>query len=493
MIIIKNKIYNLLNLLVDLTSKSSISDLENEKNKMLDEIDLTRKKINDLTKLMETNRYFDESAEILDKNTVVALQKKVKKLQSDEEILKTDLKKSIEDEKFYKEKIELGKENVDKYKELLKNISYKLVDKNVNLEYYNHLQSKNEERLDYWNNFVRKLEKELASKDNNSDILKSSKDNFEYEIKNLKQRILEINKNLENELNYFNHGLKQRDEIKLNELNKKIEKLEKEFEIMVTSVPYLANDFINLVNEESYIYAHSKLNEIIWEVEKVPYALITDYEMLIDKLKILKKEKNNLKEKIKNNDYLNEKSKYLKIRLKDIYYFLEENKKQIIEVKKTINYIDKEKVFELSSKINDLNLPEEMIANYNSDLNHLIEYSILLKNTSLKYLESYRKKLNEELDDISKKLALKDGLVDEDKKLKDIEKIKELSFDIDCISHRLDNKLDVYNIKETIDMLLDSIDFEYEIKTKTKKTDLIYLKVVEIILPEDDIIDLTGV
>lgn len=490
----KGKIYNLLQILINLSGEKSDIDLVSKKNQLIEEIDSTRNKINELSKLMESNRYFDEAAQNLDKNTVIALKNKIKTLKNDEKLIKIELKSVLETEKFYNEKINLGKLNVEKYAELLKNISYKLVDKGINLDFYNSLLTKNSGKLDYWNNFVKKQEKELSEKNSNSECLKAYKENFEYEINKYRDRIDEINHNIENDLNYFNRELKEQDEKAIKSLNEKIVSLEKEYDNTVDSVSYLGLELIELIDDESYIYAKSKLNEIVWKTESVPYILENNYEKLESNLKIMKKEKEVLRSNISNNDYLNDSYKKLNSRLKDLHYLLEDNKKDIIEVKKLINYIDKDRCFSLAAKINDLNESEEMLANYNADLNHLIEYSVILKNTSLKYLESYRKKLNEELDEISKKITLKDGLVDESKKLKDIESIKGLSEKIDHITNRLNNKGDLYEIRDNLEMLIDSMDFDYLIEVVPHKDELVYLKVIEIIEPiRDDIIDLTGV
>lgn len=491
----KNKISNLLSSLVLISGVEKFDDCLQKKENFLLEIDEVRAKISDLTNLINSNRYFDEDTYLLDKKTVLTIQNKVKKLQNDQSLLKDDLRKVIEQENFFNKKIEIGKENVEKYTELLKNISYKLVDKNVNLEYYEHLMEKNSAKLDYWNVFVKNLIKQKDSMDVTSDVLKASKDQIEYEINNLKERIIEINHDLENDFNYINKALKEEDESKLDELNKKIALLEKEFSDFLISVEYLSYEFLDLIEKENYIYAHSKLSEIVWKIEYIPYALENNFENLAFKQKLMKKEKFELTEKIKTNDYFNEYSNSFKSRLKDLNFLLEENRKDIIVIKKLINHIDKQRTFSLSSKINDLDIPEEILANYNGDLNHLIEYSVILKNTSLKYLEKYRDKLNDEIEFITKKLISKDGFVDESRRLKDIETIKELATNIEFVDHRLKHKINVYEAKENIETLLNSLDFENFVVDIPidNSSELVFYKVINVVNLDENVIDLTGV
>lgn len=494
----KEKIYNLLNLLIKVSNDNIDDNLVQTRNTLENDIKETRKKIIEHEKLMDSNRYFDESQQLLDKNTINELEKKSNYLKNEISSIKSKLKTAVETEKFLNEKISLGKENVEKYAELLKNITYKLVDKDVNLEYYDQLMNKNESKLDYWNKFVKTNEKDWTEKSNIVTELKANKESYEYDLSKIREKIEETNHNLENELNYFNRELKEQDEKEHSKLNEIINNLEQSYDELINSVGFKALEFIELVDEENYIYAGSKLKEIIWKLEYIPYALDNNYENLENNLKNLKKEKNNIQIKIKNNDYLNENSKIQKNRLHDLNILLEQNRLHIIEVKKMINKIDKEKSFELSSKINDLDVDEEMLANYNFDLNHLIEYSIILKNTSLKYLEKYRKSLNEQIDEISKKLALKEGLIDEKRKLIDIDVIKDITRNIELIEKRLDNKINIYDIKDNIELLLNSIDFDFEKELEKQeeveeKSDLKFLKVINIVSPKNDIIDLTGV
>lgn len=480
----KEKIYSLLEILIKFSGDKPDDQLLDKKNKLIEDIENTNEKINNTNKLIESNRYFDEITYSLDKNTIIALRRKIKQLQRDESDLKKSYKKIVEEEKFYNEKINLGKLNVEKYEELLKNISYKLVEKNIDTEYYNTLLNINSSKLDYWNNFVKKLVRELDEKSNYSTAVKANKENFDYEINRCRNRIDEINHNLENELNYFNRQLKEKDEKTLKNLKCELSKLENEYDTLSGSVSFLVLELKDLIEEKSYIYAKAKLNEIIWKLETVPYMLENNYEKLQSDVAGKKKDKELLKDKIANNDYLNGDCKILNDRIKDIHYLLEDNKEDILYVKKLISKLDKERGKKLFEKITNIDVDEDMLANYNADLNHLIEYTVILKNTSLKYLESYKKKLNEEMDELTKRISNKKGLVDEEAKLRDIETIKSLSFDIDSINHRLQNKGDVYEIRDNIEMYIDSLDFEVFLE-ETKKDNLIYMKVVEIIPPEE--------
>ncbi|MFI3261034.1 MAG: hypothetical protein R3Y13_04925 [bacterium] len=477
----KDKIYDLIDSILSLVKTSEIKDIEDYKNKLVKKLDDKRELYIKLTSLLESDRYYDKETEELDKNTVQALQKKIKKLQTDEFVIKEEIKKIQEEEKVASEKILLGIENVDKYKELLKNISYKLVDNSLAFEYYNELNDNNVSKLDYWNNYLKKAEKDKEEKNNQILILRTNKDQFEYEIKNLRTRIEEINHDLENKFNYINQNLKEKDEKEYTILDREIVKLEKELNQILNSSEYIIHELRVLVKEENYIYAQSKLKELIAKIEFVPYVLDNNYEELELCLKNIKKEKIRLTEKIRKNDYLNKYSVQIKDRLKDVKELLRLNEIEINKVKEKIKILDQENTQSLSSKIEDLSISEELLAKYNGDLNHYIEYSVIIKNTSLKYLNSYNESLNKEILNLNEEIKNKKGFIDEDRKLIDIDIIKDLTEKIELIENRLKNRINIYEIRDNIELYLTSLDFQ--VVKSFNNSDLKFHKVVRIFEP----------
>ncbi len=100
----KEKIFNLVNLFVSISGEKINDNISLEKNKLMQEIDLTRNKINELNSYLSSKKYFDESLELLDKNTVIALEKKIKNFEYDKNLLKTDIENLIKEQKFINEK-----------------------------------------------------------------------------------------------------------------------------------------------------------------------------------------------------------------------------------------------------------------------------------------------------------------------------------------------------------------------------------------------------
>ena len=485
----KNKILDIIDKLLKLSS-DTYNDGYKDKQEFLEEnIKDINIKIKNLEKKIENNNYVDNDLFIMDQGLVSAISKNIKKLDNNINYEKDNLAEIIKEKNFLNERLELSTDNFYKYKELIKNINYKLSDNKSNINYFNELLKRGELKLNYWKNDIKECEYKLSVVFNKENSVKARKENYEYERKNNKDKLNEVKSNLENELYYFDHSLKDKDEKKIVKLKEDLKNYNEKLSLLNNDLIINYDSFKEYVLNDDYENATFEFKAFIKKMKDIPFAVDNDYVKLESLLKNLKKEKNEINNRIKKNDYLSVSSKVYSARLNDLNHLLEDNKKDILEINKIITNLDKNRSFNLVTKITDLEVNEELLANYNSDLNHVIEYSVILKNTSLKYLESYKKRLLNEIEFIANKLSKKIDLIDENKKVRDINRIKKIGLDIAYIENRLENRIDINKLSDEVLMMLRSIDLTESTTNYIKVKNITHLDMQD----ESYIIDLTGV
>ena len=459
----KNKLNRLLNYLIEISAEDNTLPIDEELDIINSEIAKTKIEINNLKTVMESStRYYDEDAVALDKSAIKSLEKKIEKAKKNNELINEDVKILKEKSDLLLDKLTLARSNLEKYGDLLSNLTTKLIDKNINTEYYNNLIEKNSERLDYWGNLEKKHENERNKVVEEIDIYYSNKENNDVEIRRSTLRLEELMHSLSNELNYVNISLKNDDTENLKVLENKVAENESKFDVLNNSVRMLAFEFMNLIDENRPMYAYKKLDELILKIENIPYVKDNNFVDLESNLNSLENEELTLRKNIKKDNFLNDYAKTLHQRLTDMNRFMEDNRLRIIDVRKKINRLNKVTIKELSEKINSLDFDEEMLARYNSDLNHVLKYSIILKNNELDHLFKYKKKLQTEVNEISKKIFDKEGLIDEERKEAALLRHKEVVRDIDNIKKRLNKKLDISEIKSSIELILGTMNVDYK-------------------------------
>ncbi len=475
----KNNVYELIKRLINLSGTNYTTEEFNELlEKINKEINDKMEKIALINKSMTSEKYFDESAEVMDKNTEISLQKKIKKDEKTLNNIKEKLANNYNDKERIAINLEVAKNNMEKYKELIKNLTSKLVANNQNKDNYERIINQNEKKLDLWLNEMRKLEKELEENLLEEELLRATKDDIEDILKNNKNKLRDIQKCLENELNYFDHDLKKKDQEELEKIKKELNKLEKDKLNLLTTPFCLANDLYNLVSINKYSEASLKLRELISVLETLPYINENDLNVLEIELKQLNKKFISLKERISKNVYSNQKDKYLTDRQDDLNTLLSDNENDIKKLENIIFEIDNKRVIDFFNKISTLEVPENMLSDYNENLNNLLEYSNLLNNFGIGFLKDFNQKIKDSLLKIEKEIEDENAKNDDSLKAKDIDEIKETDHGIRLIERRLQSEKSIEEIYEELELLLSSLEFDDE-------DDLQYLKVIDIIEVEN--------
>lgn len=490
----KEKIYNLLDKML-LLSGNDLAELEEKEVKLKDKLDNIKQEIKKLQEMDNPNKYVDVKSKELDMSSLALTINEESGLLIIVKNYKLELKEITEHNKLLINKKNKANMNVEKYKELLKNISYKLVDKQSSNEVFNSLQEENYVKLDFWNKELLSITKELENTENLENKIRTEKENFEYELSNIQRKIDVLKEKLSSDDNYINKELSNKDEEKLQNLKLEQRHLEIEIKKILTTPEYLAKDFKIYIDINDYISAHNKLSEIKVVVELIPYNTVNNFAILEQELKDIKKNKEIIKRKIAKNDYQNDLSIAYTERLKDANNLLNTNKQGIQDLQKEIKKIEQE-ASTLASNTKKLDIPKEIVAFYDEDLNYTIEYSLILKNTSLRYLESYQSKLKEEIENISYQIKNNKDLCDEESKMIDINKIKDIDEKILFLKNRLNNKLNIQEIKDDMDLLIASMEFDgttEKIVVKEEVNDFLkVIKVEQINNENEEIIDLTG-
>ncbi len=303
-------------------------------------------------------------------------------------------------------------------------------------------------------------------------------------------KTINILKNNSNNQNIPLHGeleikkaneLKDKHEKKLRNFIEELEVTEKKKLLLCTSPAYLACELKSLVENNKFTDAHNKLNELIVVVNEVPYVTESDKDFLEKQRKIFRKEYMDIQNRIKNNDYIGSKNAQLETRKKDLLNLNKFIEKEMDKLRIDIKKIDDTQIEQLANKVNTLVNNKELENEYNEDLNSLVEYTILVRNTSVKYLSTFKEKNDKNIVAINTELESKTNLYDEDKRLNDIKRIKEVASKLTYIENRIKHfDENIHTIKDEIDLILSSLEFDEEENTK-------FIPIREVINLDDDI------
>ncbi len=474
----KLKIYELIDLICGIcTDNYSAENITNELESIDKKIEFLKEKIADHQTKIESKTY--ENLELRQEDELEI--KKLKSKLNRNKVSFNDIKSKLQGIKNNKNKVYdnlvIAKENKEIYSELIRNLTNKLVLLTEDKEVYEKIIRENEVKLDFWNNKTLSYEEkyhELATEEN---LLRSTKEDLENEIYHIKEKISELEKRLNSNNSYFDSEKKSADLKIISQTEEEIKKLEtKKLEIQ-TELSYLVKEFKDYVKEDKYYEASLKLSEIWAIIYSIKYTQIDDINELKAIYKELQKEYLMLQNNIKVNNYELIGQEEINDRLHIIEMLKEENQHEIEKIKEIIEQITSKKSIDLWNTISSLKISDELKVHYDNDLNHLVEYSLILNNTSLKYLETYQEKLIKESEFQKNKLTNGKVIEDESKKLKDIERIKELTVYLNLINKKISAKKEFRVIKHEIELLLSSLDFEDIKVEKTRKAH----KVIKII------------
>lgn len=461
----KNKVFELINKLISLSgSKYTKEQLEKELSDYNININMLLEKLANFKNELSEERYFDQSAKVIDQNMELSLQTELNNLEIKlKQVLEnyTNIKNSIEKTTWYMNK---QKDSIKLYDELLKKTASNSVKESVGNKQYEEMIAYTEGKLNKAINNKNFQNKKLESLVEKETLIKNEKEVLEKNIKSSKNKLEELKIKLKDNKNYYNEALKIADNSELTKLEEELKTAERAKLALMTTPYCLANDLKNLVNDDKHIESGFKLKELISVLETLPYINDNNKKELEKELNKLNKRYIFLKERVSKNEYISDNKKNLnnlKVIINKVIKDLTNDKENILKIK---NNVDKERIPYFFDKIKKYDLED----NFNEVLDNLFKYSNVLNHKLLNNIDNDIEQLEILLETIDIKV---DKEQDDSLKKKDLIEIKELDKSIRLLERRIASDKSIVEMYEELDMLLSSLEFA---------DDMQYIKVVKI-------------
>jgi hypothetical protein len=284
----RNKAFELINILIAFSNTKYTKEmLEAELKTFTEKINDKFEKINLLENKILSNKYTDHSLRLIDENIKTNLIKKIEKDESDYKFKSDKFQKVlVEKEKLTAQKIKVNKK-YEVLKHLLESLTNNLIENKTSKEDYETIIRENEFKLDEFLSELNEINEKLVKINKDENYFKALSDDIYNLIKINRNKLLELDKNLNDENHYINEEEKSKDEQELNLLKEELKNVEKEKLVLLTSPFCLANDLIRLIKEEKFNESNFKLKELISVLETYPYLNENNEESLNKELKKL--------------------------------------------------------------------------------------------------------------------------------------------------------------------------------------------------------------
>ena len=278
------EVFNDIDTLISMADSAlNIDDINTELISLGKSIKSKRNEIEDLKSLMTDHRYFNASNELVDKNIEISLKNKISRLNHQiKEIEETSSSVQAREKSIYQD-INTLKNKLNTNEEYLNTLTDKV--KNAkNNKYYKNL-------LDKETTNIQELEKELENKKSlYAEVLKELELNNQAskELNNTLEteqaRLKDVLDSLDNPNAYIDEDLKSRDEEKLNNLNKELEKLENRRVELLTDANMIGADAKELIINNDIASALNKIKELVTIVKNKAYMDINNLSILDEEL-----------------------------------------------------------------------------------------------------------------------------------------------------------------------------------------------------------------
>ena len=485
------------------TLQIQFSELEKTIAKKENELKLIKNSINE-------EKYYDESAEIVDKNIEISLNKKIKNLKKS----LIDIESQLSDELIKENELNLELEQLKKeikekedFLEILEE-KIKMISSEKNNDFEN-LRVETKEKLEKSKKQYNSKKKCYDKIQGKLEVLSFSKSEFKRKIEDESSKLIDVKANLLNKRNYINNDLKAEDDQKISDLSKEISTLKKEKLELEDNPLMIAEKAKEYLNDEDYTGTLKEIEKLKNIILKQPYMDVEGLnasENLNIELENAKAKRDEFASMINSKNYESVDTTLIKDRLSYIKEIKENCIKSIDKIKEKIQNIDnielddlckrinyceneaetlKKKIDEFKNGINDEELSpskkvslqtslikkeeeleniQKLMSSYRKDRNSLIVTSFNLEKTEISNLEQRVEQINKEIKKLNK-------LVNSTNKSKDtiaIENdknyLKELNENIKAIKKRQSFDKSPNEIYKEIELLLgkniNSIDNE---------------------------------
>ena len=483
------KIIDLINILIKMSGeKDNIKSLTEELLYLDNLLPELKNELETLTLSITDDKYFDASSEIIDRNIELSLKKKISNLQEALNIQKEKIEALEQKNEEATTKYELLNKRIASCEAFINILNSRFQSDNESEGDSKYFRLLEQEKLRY-ESLNEEINEALNQKEKISlklEDLEKTKEELQNNLNSEKNQLEEIKQSLANKSSYIDIQRKEDDLNKAKDLESKIENTEKRKSEIIDSITYKAERAKELLlnNEEDKTEFLSKVNEITNELNSLPYQKIDDEAILREELRQLESKKDELTTLIENKKYTSSDLNVIENRLAYL-----ENKKNLInkeiEAYKSIEkLIDNEEIIKLTDilielrdqakkyeiafseyELNDMdndkelelekyNLLNEVITNYENDLQELISLSNNLNNQNIVTCENQLKDIQEEKEHLSKKKLLHSDSINVVEKEKDRKELKDLVDNIEKLNVRLNVGITPNQVLDQIEMLL---------------------------------------
>ena len=485
------------------TLQIQFSELEKTITKKENELKLIKNSINE-------DKYYDESAEIVDKNIEISLNKKIKNLKKS----LIDIENQLSEELIKENELNLELEQLEReikekedFLEILEE-KIKMMSSKKNNDFEN-LRVETKEKLEKAKKQYNSKKKCYDKIQGKLEVLSFSKSEFERKIEDESSKLIDVKANLLNKRNYINNDLKAEDDQKISDLSKEISTLKKE-KLELEDNPLMISDKAKAyLIDEDYTGTLKEIEKLKNIILKQPYMDVEGLnasENLNIELENAKAKRDEFASMINSKNYESVDTTLIKDRLSYIKEIKENCIKSIDEIKeniknrdnielddlcKRINYCEneagtlKKKIDEFKNGINDEELSpskkvslqtslikkeeeleniQKLMSSYRKDRNSLIVTSFNLEKTEISNLEQRVEQINKEIKKLNKLVSSTNKSKDTIAIENDKNYLKELNENIKAIKKRQSFDKSPNEIYKEIELLLgkniNSIDNE---------------------------------
>ena len=456
----------------------------------------------DLKSEMTDDRYYDATSEIVDRNNVVNLKKKISKLNNKIKDYEKELTSLIKTEEQTHIKLIGLEASISEDTIFLESLNSRVEDiKNKadgNAADYEDTIKLTKDNLDNSKEAYDSLNKEYEIIVKNLETVTDEKTKLDTELAKTKEELSKINEALKTREKYMNRDLKESDDERLAALDETIKELDEKKLDIINNPVFIRNEIKEYLDNDDIVSAMNKTKELIALIESMPYMDISDNHKLKELKSSLEQEKIDFVNFINKKNYDEINLDFIQARIVYLNTLINNYNEEIDFTCKKIRKVDdnikvvvenlKNAIKEVEIIETDITLYENILIddeNMNSARKHAIETILTKKEQELNVLNriisSYRLEQAKVIKDIKEVdnntiATLKDKISACENEKEELNKIinelktknhdilaeesdKEILSQFEERLQTLDNRLNVTdsinNIKENIDKFFD--------------------------------------
>ena len=404
-------ILELIDLLVKMSSSESNLD---ELKAKLDDVDSrifnVQKKLSNAEKELSSDKYFDASNEIVDRNIKISLSKSIQKLNK----VKNDINSELESEKelelsLHNELDEVRKEieSANKYNDVINKSS-------ISSDSFNNMIASENKRISDLVCKKEALENKYNTVQKKVEYLAMSLSEINEKIDKENERLEEIDNNLNNIKSYVDTELKEHDENVYQEIKNELDDLLKEKENIINDPVYIAGEIKEYLAVQDNKEVENSFNKLISIVKEIPYMDLENENIDIEKNK-LDEELRNYDAEISSKEYQTLDKEFIEERILYLKDDINKLRSEITEANDKQSKINLDndilsaKIYKAEDQISKIDESLKDYENYNFDEGELPKSVVQASNNKLieeknnisEIAEKYREDLVSKLNDLN--------------------------------------------------------------------------------------------